>query len=307
MTILKKILRSKKKKVSAIYLNISLQIEKCLYETDLWTYLHFTKMHKCKMQIANFIAHIYLATGKIAVLICFVYIYVWNHWECKSCSVSVLLSRSQQSFRKLGLMGIEYIMATLIWVLISFAVSSLRWFYKDTSYRSGAAGHKLGQHLAFHYLINSIWPVLCLQTKSAVFWVWRPFFPSNCPIQEVGGIELNARLCGAQLQNTPCPRMNHSVAGAWDVCVMPVMLKINKEPYGRKDEWFYLAHFISCLCCPGSQRQKLWSNPGPGSSLSRDPRRTDLRRSKSEFSTGLISPVKRDAQWIQYSHWLDVL
>lgn len=62
-----------------------------------------------------------------------------------------------------------------------------------------------------HYLVNSIWPVLRLQTESTVFGVRSSTFCLYCPIQEVGCVELNPRLSSAHLQNTSCPRMHHSM------------------------------------------------------------------------------------------------
>lgn len=50
---------------------------------------------------------------------------------------------------------------------------------------------------------------------------------------------------------------------------------------------------------PGDDRQKLWSNPGPGTSFSREPIRTGFLRSKGDPSTALICPVNRMVRlWI---------
>lgn len=65
-------------------------------------------------------------------------------------------------------------------------------------------------YVYLHYLVNSIWPVLGLQTKCTVFGVSSFTFCLYCPIQEVGCVELNPRLSSAHFQNTSCPRMHHS-------------------------------------------------------------------------------------------------
>lgn len=67
------------------------------------------------------------------------------------------------------------------------------------------------------------------------------------------------------------------------------------------------AHLAACLSVqlsPGDDRQKLWSNPGPGTSFSRGPIRTGFLRSKGVPSTRLISPAGRLGNWsVIVYHW----
>ena len=60
------------------------------------------------------------------------------------------------------------------------------------------------------YLVHSIRPVLCLQTKGAVLHVSSPALSCYWAIQEVGSVELDSWLACSDLQDTPTGWVIHS-------------------------------------------------------------------------------------------------
>lgn len=142
------------------------------------------------------------------------------------------------------------------------------------------------------YLVDSIRPVLCLQTEGAVFSVSRPTLPHERAIQEVGGIELDPWLAGGDLQDTPTVWMVRSEATEVGlsalqsrVCLLVVVGAVSGPTH--------LAASLIFQGSPGDNRQKLWSKPGLGTCCSRGPIRTGLQRSNGVPSTPLISPAGR--------------
>lgn len=60
------------------------------------------------------------------------------------------------------------------------------------------------------YLVHSIRPILCLQTKGAVLHVSSPALSCYWAIQEVGSVELDSWLACRNLQHTPTGWVTHS-------------------------------------------------------------------------------------------------
>lgn len=60
------------------------------------------------------------------------------------------------------------------------------------------------------YLVDSIRPILCLQTEGAVLPVLGPTLSCHRAIQEVGSVELDSWLAGRNLQDTPTGWVTHS-------------------------------------------------------------------------------------------------
>lgn len=137
------------------------------------------------------------------------------------------------------------------------------------------------------YLVDGVRPVLGLQTESAVLPVPTPAFPDHGAIQDVSRVELDSWLAGRNLQN--------ATAG-WVTCSGGEKHTFLTESRHARCVWVRtcpaanLAAGLSVLASPGEDRQKLWSNPRPGTSFSRVPSRTCCLRSKGVPSTARTSP-----------------
>lgn len=139
------------------------------------------------------------------------------------------------------------------------------------------------------YLVDRIRPVLCLQTEGAVLPVPNAALSRRRAVQEVGGVELDSWLAGRNLQDPPTGWVTHS-----EMKRQVLLLVFIKDREGQcVSSAADLAAGLSVQVSPGEDRQKLWSNPGPGTSFSRGPIRTGCLRSNRVPSTRLISPTDR--------------
>lgn len=95
------------------------------------------------------------------------------------------------------------------------------------------------------YLVNSIGPILCLQTERAVLAVPNPALPWHGPIKKIGSVELNSWLAGKNLQDTPTGWVIHPMGRK--------CFEINDE----SQKWLF--SICVCVCVePGSLSLRKW-------------------------------------------------